>query len=467
MRIFALTLFFLIYSALSIAQVHDGFRWIGRNHVLYQLDVDSGVLTQTDTKRIQKNLGSVPGWDLLKKDIPDDFGVNVFERGDSLVITIPGTGHLYSLRLESVPILTRWDRTFFRGYNFNASQFFRNDTLFSIGGEGFWQRHSLVTFYDLKAREWNLYSLTGNAAEPSNDQFSGYSAEHDAFFSVYYGMRQADVKAKVNFLLYSFKKKKWEVLGKVAEPILAATKSKYKFLWTGTYLLLFNLGEGTPNLFYTPNLYIIDPFKNVYYEHDLENDHYFLATLKVYAKNGNLFSRGMIGASSKGELTLDSLKISDLVAKAEKLGPVYQPEIPAYLWFGLAALGVFLAALLVLWRQKRKRPAMSKNLELQVIETKVLKVFLAAENKKFTTAEVNALLEIDQKSYDSQRQIRTRIMGQLNQKLLTECGGKELIVRSANPEDKRMMDFYVNPEVDPKVLLGLLSRLEAEVLSES
>jgi hypothetical protein len=82
----------------------------------------------------------------------------------------------------------------------------------------------------------------------------------------------------------------------------------------------------------------------------------------------------------------------------------------------------------------------------------IKQLFLNHPNTKVSSSDLNHLLQLDNKSYDNQRQIRNRIIITINQKLYTYFDSKDLIMRSSNNEDKRMMDYYINPEIKPKDL---------------
>jgi hypothetical protein len=101
-------------------------------------------------------------------ELPKDFDVSVFYKGDSITISVPGTGQVYQVNPQTLSI-QRLDRTFFRGYNFGASQFLHNDTLFSIGGEGFWSssQHSYLLQYP-HPRMGFIYSKRSKNEQPSS-----------------------------------------------------------------------------------------------------------------------------------------------------------------------------------------------------------------------------------------------------------------------------------------------------------
>ncbi|MGI9138105.1 MAG: hypothetical protein ACR2IM_03610, partial [Sediminibacterium sp.] len=71
-----------------------------------------------------------------------------------------GTGKLYKVIKEQKGgfQLQRIDSTYFNGANFNAINFFMNDTLFQFGGDGYWHIRGIVTYFSQKTHEWELYN---------------------------------------------------------------------------------------------------------------------------------------------------------------------------------------------------------------------------------------------------------------------------------------------------------------------
>jgi len=202
-KLIGLLLFFI--SLNGICQVHKGFRWIGPDHFMYSIDHDSGLFQKESPQKQKSELGKIKDWEIIKKELPGDFDINTFYQNDTRVlITIPGTGQLYQFYPAELQF-NRLDKTFFRGYNFNAAQFSRNDTLFSIGGEGFWQQHSTITFFNPKTLEWDSYASANKNPYPTTFHFSGYSPENDLFFSVPLQTERILAKEDSYFSSYSFK----------------------------------------------------------------------------------------------------------------------------------------------------------------------------------------------------------------------------------------------------------------------
>ena len=136
--------FSLCFFHLSIkAQVNKGFKWVGEDNTFFSIEKQKGTITKEAKNNEKIELGTIQVWDSIKKELPRDFDINVFVHKNKTLITVLGTGQLYELNLPKFT-LNRLDKTFFRGYNFLASQFIRKDTLFSVGGEGF--------FFEIKCK---------------------------------------------------------------------------------------------------------------------------------------------------------------------------------------------------------------------------------------------------------------------------------------------------------------------------
>lgn len=447
---YAIFLTILCLSKIALGQAHKGFRWIGPDHSLFSIDIKTGMLSQEIPKKSKIELGLIQNWDTLKTELPEDLGVNTFYHADSTLITIPGTGQVYSLRLPSLK-LNRLDQTFFRGYNFNASQFFRNDTLFSIGGEGFWQKHSIITYYNPKTFEWAFYKFQKDNKHPSTSKFSGYSPKNDAFFTAFFEIDASVAKKNVQLRFYSFKKDEWEDKGILSESQMQLSESYYRSIWTGEYLILIYDSSDSKIL-------IADPFKNILFEHQTTKDQFFMQNCELYYRDGQIFSKSILSQGKMGKIYFDSLNVDSLIKQSSIVGQVYGYD---YLSNKnkLAAMGAFLvfSAGFIYYR---KRKLKIENYTLTELELLVVKKFInQAINEKITSIELNNLLQISTKSYDNQRQIRYRIIGAINHKLRIDLDSKDLIFRSSNNEDKRMMDYYINPDIKPKDLEKLTKSL--------
>ena len=442
------TTFILVFALIccgigAMGQVHKGFTWIGPDHALYAVDLKTGLLTKQSIYKQKVELGKIKGWDSLKKEIPGDVGINTFYQADSIFVAIPGTGQLYSLQLAELK-LSRLDQTFFRGYNFNAAQFIRKDTLFSIGGEGFWHRHSVITYYNPKIYEWDLYPSGKSNQHPTDFKFSGYAKANDAFFSAYLATDSVLEGKQIYFTVFDFKHKKWEVKGKLSLLLVAYAKSKYRSIWTGKYLILYSDKEDAA-------VYIVNAFDNLLYEFKEDDNHFFTLNREIYFRRGLLFSRSIVSSGNQDKMLLDSVLVASLVKNSTIVGHVYDAEVETNLLYVAVALLVVACTGLIIYRKRKLKPG---NIDLNPQEILVVTTFITKFiNQKMASPELNDLLQINDKSYDNQRQIRNRIIGTINQKIYVFLGVSDFIFRISNKEDKRIMDYHVNPYIKAKDLI--------------
>jgi hypothetical protein len=150
---------FLTHSIFGISE----FQWFDLGTKKYErIDLKSGAFEQKqlngtwekqfDLTFIRVDLNAIPA---------ECYPLKIPYKGKDIV-TIPGTGQVYLFdRLGKS--LERIDGTFYHGYNFLATQFIRHDTLFSLGGYGFWHFNNLLTFFDFKNKEWEVKKTTGEA----------------------------------------------------------------------------------------------------------------------------------------------------------------------------------------------------------------------------------------------------------------------------------------------------------------
>jgi hypothetical protein len=85
---------------------------------------------------------------------------------NKLVIQIDGSGKLFEINPNKPPI--RLDNTCYEGYNFKAFNFVYQDTIFSLGGYGFWVDNGLLRCYDEKNGVWYIIKTKKTLAFNTN-----------------------------------------------------------------------------------------------------------------------------------------------------------------------------------------------------------------------------------------------------------------------------------------------------------
>lgn len=77
--------------------------------------------------------------------------------GKELYYLVEGTGRVY--RIDSTGEFTRIDSTYFTGYNFGAYTFNYRDTIYSLGGYGFWHQNGHLRFFRFDKHSWEIELL--------------------------------------------------------------------------------------------------------------------------------------------------------------------------------------------------------------------------------------------------------------------------------------------------------------------
>ena len=75
-------------------------------------------------------------------------------------ILVKGTGKLFEL--DANLNITKIDKTIYGGHAFGAANFIYNDTIYSIGGYGFWNINGAVRYFNVSTKEWDVIRVNKN-----------------------------------------------------------------------------------------------------------------------------------------------------------------------------------------------------------------------------------------------------------------------------------------------------------------
>lgn len=436
---------------ISFSQNHE-FKWIDINNKMYSINTKTNELQSVSIQFEYKKVSPLDIESGTFSELPLFFDINRFFVKKNILFTVQGTGQVYMLDLNHRRF-ERIDRTFYRGYNFYANQFVRNDTIFSIGGQGFWQKNSIITFYNEKKREWDLLKINKKNNQPSDFKFSGYSKKQDAFFSAFFEQDSIINKQKIAFKLFDFKTRGWSEMGTITSELSSFFTKEWRSIWTGEYLFCFK--DDTNN-----NLRIIDPFKNKVFIPKEWTDKFFLPNSQVYYNNGWLYSHQLNNTVAGSRYILDSINVKDLITKSDSIGKVYDPTITKSL-FGFYFIIISFVGLFIFYFVKNKHTnkiVFNDNLvQLNELEIRLLNEFLfLPKGASLSSQQLNLILDLNDKSYDNQRQIRNRIITSINNKLSPILNLTEVVIRNSSGDDKRIMNYSLNKFVDLNGLAILL-----------
>lgn len=343
-----------------------------------------------------------------------------------------GTGLIYDFD-ERTKRLYRIDKTIHSGYNFSPHRFYRNQILYSIGGEGFWSYNRRITFFDEKnTKEWELLRPKNEGPEVISDGYQGYSTTADAFFS---GgslkknfLENEEIFTLTDLFKFDFKSKSWVNLGKINFP--KANNAQRTIFWNGTHFVQLERDR----------VYFLNPLANTIHVY-ADNTSYFEEAGNHYVSHDTVMYYNPL---NKGNLRI--IAVNSLLKKSTYVGEFYDDSTSSFPNYAYAFILCILIAIVFLVRKKRK-----KSFKLDEVETKLLTYLLQANKHTISTLDLNDLLDCSTKSQENQRRIRYLILNQLNQKLENQLSIKNAIERTPSEEDRRIFNYHLKPGIESKI----------------
>ena len=158
--------------------------------------------------------------------------------------------------------------------------------------------------------------------------------------------------------------------------------------------------------------------------------------------------------------------MKDLVTKSDSIGKLYDPAITKSL-FWIYFIFISIAGFILFYFVKNKlnnKIVSSDNLvQLNELEIKLLNEFLfLPKGASLSSQQLNLVLDLNDKSYDNQRQIRNRIITSINNKLSSTLNLAEVIIRNSSGDDKRIMNYSLNNDVDLSSLSIILKNINSK-----
>ena len=74
---------------------------------------------------------------------------------NGIMVLLSGNSKVYQYN-QTTGYLEKIDQTRYHGHNFGASNILYNDTIYSLGGYGFWQMNGGVRYYNKNSKEWDI-----------------------------------------------------------------------------------------------------------------------------------------------------------------------------------------------------------------------------------------------------------------------------------------------------------------------
>jgi hypothetical protein len=448
---FSLFLFviFAYFSIDLIGQDIEGFQQINlidfQSNKLYKLNLKNQECQEFTAKGFQET-HRIKLANIKISDFPLDLVAHDFQLSPhKFLITIEGTGQTY-LYDTFERILTRKDKTYFRGYNFGAIQFIRQDTLISLGGHGFWRIHNIPTFFHKSLKEWELFgSINEKGPKGISSQFGGYSPKTDQIYCLEFPLLYTENNDN-NYPLYTFnfKENNWNKLGYVDFNKLELKNfNKFASKWIPPYFFSYEISTGE----------FIDPIENKIYRYRGKNHAFFHFSTRLFIKNNYIYSYQKVFNQNKFDLTLDSMTINQLKLNSVIIGDFYTPknlfsEIEwknSFKYLIVFIISVLISSIFQRFSNKQKQASDTWN-HLPEYGEVFLNYLSKQSNYACSTEKVNEILNCESKTIESQRQYRSKFINAINDFFERYFNVPNAIIRHQSETDKRYVDYLLSPE---------------------
>lgn len=441
-----------LFLGFSLAPLTAQIRFKGPKGPLhFRIDFDTKDLWKEDTKGEWSKVTNLTFENVESRDIPLNSRLFSFSNNIGTLLILEGTGQVFQLD-QIRKRLTRLDKTFYRGYNFGAIRFIRNDILYSVGGNGFWHVNNVETYFSLKSKEWELQSMPdGNGPKQIRSDFGGYNQKRDVLSVIDF---PPQYQTKNNSHHYHYFEKKisdasWTFKGELNISLLSklgVNNFESTFI-QGVYL--FRNG---------PFIVLGDPSKNELYEINqvlpLLSEHFELSE-----KNGYIYSYHESKNSTKVEyyIKVDSISIAQLKSLGKFKGEFYVTPIPLIVYqIGLGLILLILGFLLGFWIKKSQKTstlALNTDSEFSILDGlpdgayEFLKASLALpKGHHFSSQAFTELMGFSSYAYETQRQVRSKLIKAINAYFSIHYRMQDVIIRKTANDDKRFSIYYISEE---------------------
>lgn len=454
MRAFIIFIFCLSNSFNSFSAI---IKWVDvSKKKAYRIDTQTKVLEIEISPEKWHTVGQVALVDVQDYDLIPAIRFESLptNKANQSYILADCTNQVYVFDFEKMQ-LQRIDKTFFRGHNCLSTRFLRNGIIYCFGGEGLFRTNNLMTYFQPESKEWMALNPANEAPKSIARGLEGYSKEKDVFFSgLNYFYSDAENKAKAiydfGFYAFDFKTKLWDKLGVIEQEALAYFHKdgiNKNIFWNGKYFIA--------HYFQSPfsRVIIIDPIKNEVYQWDdkekilgvsianFENEF-----AKEYVLGDSLYSLQVL-RTQKEVFVKNILSIEQMKKKAKSLGKLYVSEINKTSFYLLAALGMIVFTGFIFLKQKKKQHT-QQVVSLNTIEKRVLTELIINKREEGLSAEqLNELIEIDKKSLENQRKLRSDFLKIFEAKLSQIYQVPNPIERIPSNTDKRMTAYKLHEAI--------------------
>lgn len=364
----------------------------------------------------------------LKKDQIQE----LIKTKNSHFIVTRGSGLVFKENLNNDSLINfiRIDKTQFDGYNFDDIKFDYHDTLFSIGGFGFWRNNGQIRYFT-ENKEWELL-LPELPDGISNRNIWNLDQENGLFYTIIKSKEAGYKLFKIDLA-----NKTWRA------EVLTDFISSELLLNIEIPLQIQINNRASSLLCYSNKIYYIDLEKN---------------ELKIASNNKllNFLNKNKVREASYYEIknklyvynsvnsTIDSIEFKDNDFASLSQNSSYSNYKIIIIAF------VFLIIVLIiyyLFRRKNK-----SGIDINEFEKEFIMKLISQKGSIINIENLNYLLGLSKKSIEIQKKNRSEFLNKLNQKLKDILNTEDnIIIRIKEEEDKRVFVYQLNLEYFEKI----------------
>jgi hypothetical protein len=343
-------------------------------------------------------------------------------------ITTSGTGIVYEQKdlSDSIVYFSRIDSTIYDGYNFDDIKFSYRDTLFSVGGFGYWRNNGQIRYFS-ENKEWELLFP---------EILFGISSRNIWNLDSKNGLLSiiAENSDRKNCLLkINLSKHQWEIQESFnnlfENQILNANEKPVQI----------QLNNGGSLLVYTDKVYYLNLSMNTL---KIETD----KSLTNFFNKFNVRNNPVVNIDDKLiiahilENKIDSVSFS--INNFSDIAPILNDNRQfsrnwIFLILGLVVLIIGIA----FYFKFSKKPVIL----FSEFEKQFLKKLLSKSGKQLDIDSLNYLLGLSKKSVEIQKKNRSEFLNKLDQKLRELLNTEDvLIIRVKDESDKRIFLYQLN-----------------------
>jgi hypothetical protein len=398
--------------------------------------------------------------------------LQIVKHRGGIVVAVEGTNRIY--KIDTNGGYTRLDKTSFSGFNFGASIFSYKDTLYSIGGYGFWNTNGSIRFFNETTREWDIIRNIQDVPFANGVNGLTYFDSERGKLHLIYNIAQPEYKkvtnpdTKLYYQCFNFKNRDWlenpiEVNPAFAKDIRALAqiqKTSEGVLCTSTKLAKPVLLDFEENKIFEIDDKFITQIVQMQSANKSAINYITDQNINIY----NFANDSIIHMSTKN-LKAKEMNIPIYLPTQKTILNKYSKDLNLIISILLNLVLIFLVVYFVKRNNSKKETAFQfdnttntgthhefkKGIDfvnnLSILEKELLETIVRnnLDGKTTTVTQINKVLGTEKKSFKIQNNIRGEFLTLINNKFIAfSLINDNLIERQRSEFDKRHMEYFIN-----------------------